>query len=105
GVGPPPGPPAPQQPGPPRASPPGHSRTRFPPPPPAAGGYAVQLDPLHFPSFAEGALMGQRAPSPALLMPQPGQPPQERSKTSPRSHRSDGEFSPRSHYSDSDEAS
>ncbi|KAF1623868.1 UNVERIFIED_CONTAM: hypothetical protein FQV16_0016424, partial [Eudyptes robustus] len=78
--------------------------TRFPPPP-AAGCYSVQLDPLHFSSFAEGALMGQRAPSPALLMPQPGQPPQERSKTSPRSHRSDGEFSPRSHYSDSDEAS
>ncbi|XP_068260209.1 transcription factor ATOH1 [Nyctibius grandis] len=102
-AGPPPAPPAPQ-PGPPRASPPGHGRTRFPPPP-AAGGYSVQLDPLHFPSFAEGALMGQRAPSPALLMPQPGQPPQERSKTSPRSHRSDGEFSPRSHYSDSDEAS
>ncbi|NWV65097.1 ATOH1 protein, partial [Malurus elegans] len=103
GNGAPPGPPAPP-PGPPRASPPGHGRTRFPPPP-AAGGYSVQLDPLHFSSFAEGALMGQRAPSPALLMPQPGQPPQERSKTSPRSHRSDGEFSPRSHYSDSDEAS
>ncbi|NXS23624.1 ATOH1 protein, partial [Mystacornis crossleyi] len=99
----PPGPPAPP-PGPPRASPPGHGRTRFPPPP-TAGGYSVQLDPLHFSSFAEGALMGQRAPSPVLLMPQPGQPPQERSKTSPRSHRSDGEFSPRSHYSDSDEAS
>ncbi|KAM6073102.1 transcription factor ATOH1 [Theristicus caerulescens] len=104
GAGPPAPPPGPP-PGPPRASPPGHGRTRFPPPPPAAGGYSVQLDPLHFPSFAEGALMGQRAPSPALLMPQPGQPPQERSKTSPRSHRSDGEFSPRSHYSDSDEAS
>ncbi|XP_059701597.1 transcription factor ATOH1 [Haemorhous mexicanus] len=102
GAGAPPGPPAPP-PGPPRASPPGHGRTRFPPPP-ATGGYSVQLDPLHF-SFAEGALMGQRAPSPALLLPQPGQPPQERSKTSPRSHRSDGEFSPRSHYSDSDEAS
>ncbi|NXD79274.1 ATOH1 protein, partial [Halcyon senegalensis] len=102
-AGPPPGPSGPQ-PGPPRASPPGHGRTRFPPPP-AAGSYSVQLDPLHFTSFAEGALMGQRAPSPALLMPQPGQAPQERSKTSPRSHRSDGEFSPRSHYSDSDEAS
>ncbi|XP_063277322.1 transcription factor ATOH1 [Prinia subflava] len=98
GAGAPPAPP----PGPPRPSPPGHGRTRFSPPP-AAGGYSVQLDPLHF--FAEGALMGQRAPSPAFLMPQPGQPPQERSKTSPRSHRSDGEFSPRSHYSDSDEAS
>ncbi|KAM6132924.1 LOW QUALITY PROTEIN: transcription factor ATOH1 [Pterocles gutturalis] len=95
--------PAPQQLGPPRASPPGHCRTRSPPPP-AAGGYAVQLDPLHFSSFAEGALVGQRAPS-RLLMPQPGQPPQERSKRRPRSHRSDGEFSPRSHYSDSDEAS
>ncbi|NXX80872.1 ATOH1 protein, partial [Urocolius indicus] len=103
GTGPPPAPPAPPT-GPPRASPPGHGRTRFPPPPPA-GGYSVQLDPLHFPSFAESALMGQRAPSPALLVPQPGQPSQERSKTSPRSHRSDGEFSPRSHYSDSDEAS
>ncbi|XP_005518017.1 PREDICTED: protein atonal homolog 1 [Pseudopodoces humilis] len=103
GAGAPPGQPAPP-PGPARASPPGHGRTRFPPPP-AAGGYSVQLDPLHFSSFAESALMGQRAPSPALLMPQPGQPPQERSKTSPRSHRSDGEFSPRSHYSDSDEAS
>ncbi|NXX14307.1 ATOH1 protein, partial [Podargus strigoides] len=99
-AGPPPGPP----PGLPKPPPPGHGRTRFPTPP-AAGGYPVPLDPLHFPSFAEGALMGQRAPSPALLMPQPGQPPQERSKTSPRSHRSDGEFSPRSHYSDSDEAS
>ncbi|XP_067153183.1 transcription factor ATOH1 [Apteryx mantelli] len=99
-AGPPPGPPPP---GPPRASPPGHGRTRFPPPP-AAGGYSVQLDPLHFPSFQESALMGQKAPSPALLMQQPGQQ-QERSKTSPRSHRSDGEFSPRSHYSDSDEAS
>ncbi|XP_073511471.1 transcription factor ATOH1 [Phyllobates terribilis] len=29
----------------------------------------------------------------------------DESKTSPRSHRSDGEFSPHSHYSDSDEAS
>ncbi|NWH76840.1 ATOH1 protein, partial [Piaya cayana] len=94
-VPPPPPPPQPPQPGPPRASPPGHGRTRFAPP-------AVQLDPLRFPSFAE---MGQRAPSPALLVPQPGQPPLDRSKTSPRSHRSDGEFSPRSHYSDSDEAS
>ncbi|NXN95302.1 ATOH1 protein, partial [Rhinopomastus cyanomelas] len=103
GTGATPEPPAPP-PGPARTTPPGHGRTRFPPPP-AAGGYTMQLDPLHFPAFAEGALMGQRAPSPALLMPQPGQPSQERSKTSPRSHRSDGEFSPRSHYSDSDEAS
>ncbi|XP_075276232.1 transcription factor ATOH1 [Opisthocomus hoazin] len=103
GAGPQTGPPAPP-PGPPGPAPPGHGRTRFPPPP-AAGGFSVQLDPLRFPSFAEGGLAGQRAPSPALLMPQPGPPPQQRSKTSPRSHRSDGEFSPRSHYSDSDEAS
>ncbi|NXD12849.1 ATOH1 protein, partial [Nothocercus nigrocapillus] len=69
---------------------------------PAAGGYAVPLDALRFAPFPESALLGQRAPSPALLLQQPGA---ERSKTSPRSHRSDGEFSPRSHYSDSDEAS
>ncbi|XP_005278615.1 transcription factor ATOH1 [Malaclemys terrapin pileata] len=81
-----------------RPSPSGHCRTRFPQQS-AAGGYSVPLDPLHF-SFQESALMAQKAPSPALL----GQP-QERSKPSPRSHRSDGEFSPRSHYSDSDEAS
>lgn len=109
-------------PGPPPAGPPplghghghGHGRTRFPPPP-AAGGFPVPLDPLRFPSFPEGALLGPKAPSPALLVPQPGhhqqhpqhqhQQQQERSKASPRSHRSDGEFSPRSHYSDSDEAS
>ncbi|XP_074848096.1 transcription factor ATOH1 [Carettochelys insculpta] len=81
-----------------RPSPPGHCRTRFPQQP-VAGSYAVPLDPLHFP-FQESALMAQKAPSPALLGQQP-----ERSKPSPRSHRSDGEFSPRSHYSDSDEAS
>lgn len=103
-------------PGPPPAGPPplghghGHGRTRFPPPP-AAGGFPVPLDPLRLPSFPEGALLGPKAPSPALLVPQPGHHPQhpqqqqERSKASPRSHRSDGEFSPRSHYSDSDEAS
>ncbi|XP_067413492.1 transcription factor ATOH1 [Emydura macquarii macquarii] len=82
-----------------RLSPPGHCRTRFPQQP-AAGGYSVPLDPLHFPSFQESSLLAQKAPSPALLGQQ-----QERSKPSPRSHRSDGEFSPRSHYSDSDEAS
>ncbi|XP_040411719.1 protein atonal homolog 1 [Cygnus olor] len=104
-------------PGPPPSGPPphghghghGHGRTRFPPPP-AAGGFPVPLDPLRFPSFPESALLGPKAPSPALLVPQPGhhqqhQQQQERSKASPRSHRSDGEFSPRSHYSDSDEAS
>ncbi|KAG6933591.1 atonal bHLH transcription factor 1 [Chelydra serpentina] len=83
-----------------RPSPSGHCRTRFPQQP-AAGGYSVPLDPLHFSSFQESALMAQKAPSPALL----GQQQQDRSKPSPRSHRSDGEFSPRSHYSDSDEAS
>ncbi|XP_060103328.1 transcription factor ATOH1 [Heteronotia binoei] len=89
------------------------ARTRFAPEPPAAGGggggYAAQLDPLRFPSFAaEGALLGQKAPSPAHLLQPPGQPqppPHERRKPSPPAHRSDGEFSPRSHYSDSDEAS
>ncbi|KAL8206810.1 UNVERIFIED_CONTAM: hypothetical protein K2H54_028628 [Gekko kuhli] len=87
------------------------ARTRFGPEPAAGGGgYAVQLDPLHFPSsFAEGALLGQKAPSPAHLLQPPGQqhqppPPHERRKPSPPAHRSDGEFSPRSHYSDSDEA-
>lgn len=92
-------PPPPPPPPPPRASPPAPARTRFPPAA-AAGGFAAQLEPLRFPSFP-----AQKAPSPALLLgpPAPQQP--ERSKASPRSHRSDGEFSPRSHYSDSDEAS
>ncbi|XP_048365645.1 transcription factor ATOH1 [Sphaerodactylus townsendi] len=87
------------------------ARTRFEPEPPS-GGFGVHLDPLRFPSFAEGALLGQKAPSPAQLLQHPGQQPQpqqplphERRKTSPPAHRSDGEFSPRSHYSDSDEAS
>ncbi|XP_042325642.1 protein atonal homolog 1 [Sceloporus undulatus] len=78
----------------------------------AAGGgggnncFSVQLDPLHFPAFAEGALLGQKAPSPAqILPPSIQQQQQERRKPSPPAHRSDGEFSPRSHYSDSDEAS
>ncbi|XP_062992157.1 transcription factor ATOH1 [Elgaria multicarinata webbii] len=95
----------------PRSQPAGPCRTRFPPEPPAgggAGGFSVQLDPMHFPSFAEGALLGQKAPSPAQLLQPTGQQPQgqqERRKPSPPAHRSDGEFSPRSHYSDSDEAS
>ncbi|XP_075400993.1 transcription factor ATOH1 [Tenrec ecaudatus] len=90
-----------------RPAPPGSCRTRFPAPA-AAGGYSVQLDALHFSTFEDGALtamMAQKNLSPSL----PGgilQPVQdESSKTSPRSHRSDGEFSPHSHYSDSDEAS
>ncbi|XP_061440666.1 transcription factor ATOH1 [Rhineura floridana] len=92
----------------PRSQPSGHSRTRFPQEQPAGGGgggFSVQLDPLHFPSFTESALLGQKAPSPAQLMQPSGQPQQERRKPSPPAHRSDGEFSPRSHYSDSDEAS
>lgn len=68
----------------------------------------MQLEALHFSTFEDSALtamMAQKNLSPSL----PGgilQPVQEESsKTSPRSHRSDGEFSPHSHYSDSDEAS
>nr|XP_056711248.1 transcription factor ATOH1 [Euleptes europaea] len=93
----------PPQPPPPRTP----ARTRFAPEPPAAagGGYAGPLDPIHFPAFAEGALLGQKAPSPAQLLQPPGQQQHERRKPSPPAHRSDGEFSPRSHYSDSDEAS
>lgn len=91
----------------PRPTPPGPCRTRFSGPA-SSGGYSVQLDALHFPAFEDRALtamMAQKDLSPSL----PGgilQPVQEdNSKTSPRSHRSDGEFSPHSHYSDSDEAS
>ncbi|KAI5937843.1 transcription factor ATOH1 [Manis javanica] len=89
-----------------RPTPPGSCRTRFSAP--ASAGYSVQLDALHFSTFEDNALtamMAQKNLSPSL----PGgilQPVQEESsKTSPRSHRSDGEFSPHSHYSDSDEAS
>ncbi|KAM5255326.1 transcription factor ATOH1 [Ctenodactylus gundi] len=90
---------------------PGSCRTRLPPGPAPAGGYPVPLDALRFPAFEDGAL-GAAArmaapqnlppPLPGALLP-PTQ--EDSSKTSPRSHRSDGEFSPRSHYSDSDEAS
>lgn len=98
-----------QQPRPPQASG-GHCRTRFPPEQPSGGGgnYSVQLDPLRFPSFAEGTLLGPKGPtSPAQLLQPTGlqPPPHDRRKPSPPAHRSDGEFSPRSHYSDSDEAS
>ncbi|XP_005874235.1 PREDICTED: LOW QUALITY PROTEIN: protein atonal homolog 1 [Myotis brandtii] len=82
-------------------------RTRFSAPA-SAGGYSVPLDALHFSTFEDSALtamMAQKNLSPSLPggILQPG--PEESSKTSPRSHRSDGEFSPHSHYSDSDEAS
>ncbi|ELK31351.1 Protein atonal like protein 1 [Myotis davidii] len=68
----------------------------------------MPLDALHFSTFEDSALtamMAQKNLSPSLPggILQPG--PEESSKTSPRSHRSDGEFSPHSHYSDSDEAS
>nr|XP_002717033.1 transcription factor ATOH1 [Oryctolagus cuniculus] len=92
----------------PRPAAPGSCRTRFSGQASAAGGYAVPLDALHFSAFEDSALTAMMAPknlSPSLpggLLP-PVQ--EESSKTSPRSHRSDGEFSPRSHYSDSDEAS
>ncbi|KAG8134411.1 hypothetical protein E2320_007532 [Naja naja] len=94
----------------PRAQVAGHGRTRFSLESPVGsagtgGGYALQPDPLHFPSFTDGALLGQKAPSPGQLLQPPGQQPPERRKNSPPAHRSDGEFSPRSHYSDSDEAS
>ncbi|XP_049645941.1 transcription factor ATOH1 [Suncus etruscus] len=88
-----------------RPAPPGSCRTRFPGPASAGGGYPVPLDALHFSTFEGSALAAPSNLSPSLpagLLP-PGQ--EESSKTSPRSHRSDGEFSPRSHYSDSDEAS
>ncbi|XP_007951559.1 protein atonal homolog 1 [Orycteropus afer afer] len=98
---------APQTSGGQRPAPPGSCRTRFSAPA-SSGGYSVQLDALHFSAFEESALtamMAQKNLSSSL----PGsilQPVQEESsKTSPRSHRSDGEFSPHSHYSDSDEAS
>uniref|UniRef100_A0ABM5GL64 Transcription factor ATOH1 n=1 Tax=Pogona vitticeps TaxID=103695 RepID=A0ABM5GL64_9SAUR len=93
---------------PPRSQSSGHCRTRLPPEPSMGGGggeFSVHLDPLHFPSFTEGALLGQKAPSPAQVVQPSGQQQQERRKPSPPAHRSDGEFSPRSHYSDSDEAS
>ncbi|XP_048189688.1 transcription factor ATOH1 [Perognathus longimembris pacificus] len=90
----------------PRPPAPGGCRTRFPGPA-SSGAYSVPLDSLHFSTFEDSALTAMMAPknlSPALPggLLQPGS--EENSKTSPRSHRSDGEFSPRSHYSDSDEA-
>ncbi|XP_012885175.1 PREDICTED: protein atonal homolog 1 [Dipodomys ordii] len=82
-------------------------RTRFSAPASSAA-YSVPLGSLHFSTFEDSALAAMMAPknlSPSLPggLLQPGS--EENSKTSPRSHRSDGEFSPRSHYSDSDEAS
>nr|XP_033792803.1 protein atonal homolog 1 [Geotrypetes seraphini] len=87
---------------------------------PAAAAYSLQLEPLHF-ALPEGALLVAPAggkslvpaapPPPSLLPPPPPlQPPGPDlllldAKRSPRSQRSDGEFSPRSHYSDSDDAS
>uniref|UniRef100_A0A8C5LWA2 Atonal bHLH transcription factor 1 n=1 Tax=Leptobrachium leishanense TaxID=445787 RepID=A0A8C5LWA2_9ANUR len=66
--------------------------------------FSLQLDPLNYP-FPEGVT--QKGLSPASSTPSAGgrDTAGEESKTSPSSHRSDGEFSPHSHYSDSDEAS
>uniref|UniRef100_H3A972 Atonal bHLH transcription factor 1 n=2 Tax=Latimeria chalumnae TaxID=7897 RepID=H3A972_LATCH len=66
----------------------------------ATAGYSAQMNPMQFcEPGAFSAVMGQKP-----LSPSPGmQSGQEESKTSPRCHRSDGEFSPHSHYSDSDE--
>lgn len=66
---------------------PGEAR-RFP------GDYPLPLDPINYST--------QKAMSPSSP---PAESSGEESKTSPRGHRSDGEFSPHSHYSDSDEAS
>ncbi|XP_053311661.1 transcription factor ATOH1 [Spea bombifrons] len=67
------------------------------------GDFSLQLDPLNY-SFQEGVT--QKALSPTSSTSSQGaMESAEDSKTSPRSHRSDGEFSPHSHYSDSDEAS
>ncbi|XP_067830311.1 protein atonal homolog 1a [Heptranchias perlo] len=61
-------------------------------------GYSVQVDPMQF-AFEEGPMdMSQEELSSPVTSIQDG------SKTSPRSHRSDGEFSPHSHYSDSEDA-
>ncbi|XP_078411940.1 protein atonal homolog 1a [Cetorhinus maximus] len=60
-------------------------------------GYPLQVNPLPFP-FKEGGSVGRSQEGLAAS------PLQEGSKTSPRSHRSDGEFSPHSHYSDSEDA-
>ncbi|XP_060044429.1 transcription factor ATOH1 [Erinaceus europaeus] len=81
------------------AAPTATARTRFPPGP-APGGFAGPLDGLRFSTFDGSSLAAVGAPPGGLLPPAPD----DASKTSPRSHRSDGEFSPRSHYSDSDEA-
>ncbi|OCT97227.1 protein atonal homolog 1 [Xenopus laevis] len=54
--------------------------------------------PLSF-QFQEGAALSQKG----MVSPTSSSS-GENSKTSPRSHRSDGEFSPHSHYSDSDDA-
>ncbi|XP_069878126.1 transcription factor ATOH1 [Dipodomys merriami] len=91
----------------PRPPAPAGCRTRFSAPASGAA-YSMPLGSLHFSTFEDSALAAMMAPknlSPSLPggLLQPGS--EENSKTSPRSHRSDGEFSPRSHYSDSDEAS
>ncbi|XP_036381836.1 protein atonal homolog 1a [Megalops cyprinoides] len=66
-----------------------------------ATGYPVQINAMPFP-YEDGtftALIGQEMLSPAGTLKSAS----EDSKDSPRSNRSDGEFSPHSHFSDSDE--
>ncbi|MGH0134587.1 UNVERIFIED_CONTAM: hypothetical protein FKN15_057885 [Acipenser sinensis] len=68
----------------------------------AATGYPMQLNTTQFP-FEDGtfsAMMGQETLSPSPTVKSGS----ENSNASPRSNRSDGEFSPHSHFSDSDEA-
>ncbi|XP_075705887.1 transcription factor ATOH1 [Rhinoderma darwinii] len=72
-------------------APPEHSQPCPPYPLHPPGDYPLPLAPLTFQSSSPSP--GARESS------------GDESKTSPRSHRSDGEFSPHSHYSDSDEAS
>ncbi|XP_018420908.1 PREDICTED: protein atonal homolog 1 [Nanorana parkeri] len=76
------------QPCPPYAGHPAGESRRFP------GDYPLPLDPMN---YSTQKAMSSSSP--------PAESSGEESKTSPRGHRSDGEFSPHSHYSDSDEAS
>ncbi|XP_041041148.1 protein atonal homolog 1-like [Carcharodon carcharias] len=74
-------------------APPAPGGRRYPNP-----GYPLPVNPpLPFP-FKEGGSAGRSQEGLAAS------PLQEGSKSSPRSHRSDGEFSPHSHYSDSEDA-
>ncbi|MBN3320424.1 ATOH1 protein, partial [Atractosteus spatula] len=67
----------------------------------ASAGYPVPLDAMQFPyeDGAFSAMTGHEALSPSSTVKSGS----DESKASPRSNRSDGEFSPHSHFSDSDE--